>query len=102
MLKEFTKGIFKENPIFVLLLGLCPTLGVTTSAFNGLGMGIATLFVLLLSNIVVSSIKNFIPDKVRIPAYIVGKFKKGNVMAVKGGIPFEVLPPENDELYKLA
>ena len=68
---NFSKGFFKENAVFVLFLGLCPTLGVTTSAFNGLGMGLATTFVLLMSNIVVSLIKSFIPDKVRIPSYIV-------------------------------
>lgn len=70
-LKNFSKGFFKENPVFVLLLGLCPTLGVTTSAFNGLGMGLATTFVLIMSNIVISLIKNLIPDKVRIPSFIV-------------------------------
>ena len=64
-------GIIKENPIFVLLLGMCPTLGTTSSAINGLGMGLATTFVLLCSNMVVSSVKNLIPDQVRIPAYIV-------------------------------
>ncbi len=69
--KNFSKGFFKENAVFVLLLGLCPTLGVTTSAFNGLGMGLATTFVLVMSNIVVSLIKNVIPDKVRIPSFIV-------------------------------
>jgi len=69
--KNFSKGFFKENAVFVLFLGLCPTLGVTTSAFNGLGMGLATTFVLLMSNIVVSLIKRFIPDKVRIPSFIV-------------------------------
>jgi electron transport complex protein RnfE len=69
--KNFSRGFFRENAVFVLLLGLCPTLGVTTSAFNGLGMGLATTFVLLMSNIVVSLIKNYIPDKVRIPSYIV-------------------------------
>lgn len=69
--KNFTKGLVKENPTFVLLLGMCPTLGTTTSAINGLGMGFATLFVLVLSNIVVSLVKNFIPAKVRIPAFIV-------------------------------
>ncbi|NOR86982.1 MAG: RnfABCDGE type electron transport complex subunit E [Bacteroidales bacterium] len=69
--KNFLKGFIKENPVFVLLLGLCPVLGVTTSAFNGLGMGLATTFVLIGSNFVVSLIKNFIPDKVRIPAFIV-------------------------------
>ncbi len=70
-LKIFTRGFFKENAVFVLLLGLCPTLGTTTTAFNGLGMGLATTFVLVMSNIVVSLIKSFIPDKVRIPAFIV-------------------------------
>ena len=70
-LKNFLKGFIKENPVLVLFLGLCPTLGVTSSAFNGLGMGLATTFVLLGSNVVISLIKNLIPDKVRIPAYIV-------------------------------
>ena len=67
----FLKGIIKENPVFVMLLGMCPTLGVTSSAFNGLGMGVATLFVLLMSNIVVSLVKSQIPGKVRIPAFII-------------------------------
>lgn len=67
----FLKGIIKENPVFVLLLGLCPTLGVTTTAFNGMGMGLATLFVLFLSNVVISIIKDWIPNKVRIPSFIV-------------------------------
>jgi len=70
-LANFTKGFIKENPVFVLLLGMCPTLGVTTSAMNGLGMGLATTFVLVMSNLSVSLIKNLIPDKVRIPAFIV-------------------------------
>ncbi len=70
-MQNFTKGFIKENPVFVMLLGLCPALGVTTSAFNGLGMGLATTFVLVMSNLVVSLIKNFIPDKVRIPSFIV-------------------------------
>ncbi|MCD4769840.1 MAG: electron transport complex subunit E [Bacteroidales bacterium] len=61
----------KENPVFVLFLGLCPVLGVTTSAINGIGMGLATTFVLVMSNFVVSLIKNFVPDKVRIPSFIV-------------------------------
>lgn len=65
-----TKGIIKENPIFVLMLGMCPTLGTTTSAINGMGMGIATMFVLVMSNFVISLIKDLIPDKVRIPAYV--------------------------------
>ena len=69
--KNFSKGFIKENAVFVLILGMCPTLGVTTSAINGLGMGLATAFVLVMSNMVVSLIKNAIPDKVRIPAFIV-------------------------------
>jgi electron transport complex protein RnfE len=68
---NFTKGFIKENAVFVLLLGLCPTLAVTSSAINGMGMGLATTFVLVCSNIVVTMVKNFIPDKVRIPAFIV-------------------------------
>ncbi|HKK09661.1 MAG TPA: electron transport complex subunit E [Bacteroidales bacterium] len=70
-LKNFSKGFVKENPVFVLLLGLCPALGVTTSAINGMGMGLATTFVLVMSNLVVTSIKSLIPDKVRIPSFIV-------------------------------
>jgi len=69
--KNFSKGFFKENAVFVLLLGMCPTLGVTSSAINGLGMGLATTFVLVMSNMVISLIKNVIPEKVRIPAFIV-------------------------------
>jgi len=68
---NFLRGILKENPVFVLLLGLCPTLGVTSNAVNGLGMGLATMFVLILSNLVIAVIKSFIPSKVRIPAFIV-------------------------------
>lgn len=70
-LKNFTKGFLKENPVFVLLLGMCPTLGVTSSAINGMGMGLATTFVLIMSNLFVSLVKDFIPDKVRIPSFIV-------------------------------
>ena len=68
---EVIKGLWKENPIFRLVLGMCPTLAVTTSLENSLGMGMAATFVLLCSNIVVSLIRNFIPSKVRIPCYIV-------------------------------
>ncbi len=64
-------GLIKENPIFVLILGMCPTLATTTSAVTGMSMGLATLFVLFGSNVAVSMLKNFIPDKVRIPAYVV-------------------------------
>ncbi len=71
MWNNFTKGILKENPVLVLLLGLCPTLAVTNSAYNGLGMGLSTTFVLICSNITIASLKNFIPDKVRIPCFIV-------------------------------
>ena len=70
-LKIVLNGLIKENPTFVLLLGMCPTLGTTTSAINGTGMGLATTFVLICSNVVISLVKNLIPDKVRIPAFIV-------------------------------
>ena len=70
-LQLITKGILKENPTFVLILGMCPTLGVTSTAINGMGMGVATMAVLIMSNMVISLIKNLVPDKVRIPAFIV-------------------------------
>ena len=70
-LQVFTNGILKENPTFGLVLGMCPTLATTTSAINGMSMGLATLFVLVCSNVVISLLKNLIPDKVRIPAFIV-------------------------------
>ncbi|MBQ3633595.1 MAG: electron transport complex subunit E [Paludibacteraceae bacterium] len=70
-LKTLTNGILKENPTFALVLGMCPTLATTTSAVNGMSMGLATLFVLVCSNVVISMLKNVIPDKVRIPAFIV-------------------------------
>lgn len=70
-LQLITKGLIKENPTFVLLLGMCPTLATTTSAVNGMSMGLATMFVLILSNMVISAIAAYIPDKVRIPSYIV-------------------------------
>lgn len=70
-LKVFLNGLIKENPTFVLLLGMCPTLGTTSSALNGMSMGLATTFVLICSNVVISLLRNLIPDKVHIPAYIV-------------------------------
>ena len=70
-LKIITNGIIKENPTFVLMLGMCPTLATTTSAINGMSMGLATMFVLICSNVVISLIKNLTPDKVRIPVFIV-------------------------------
>lgn len=70
-LKIILNGILKENPTFVLMLGMCPTLGTTTSAINGMSMGLATMFVLICSNITISAVRNLIPDKVHIPAYIV-------------------------------
>ncbi|HYX06290.1 MAG TPA: Rnf-Nqr domain containing protein, partial [Bacteroidales bacterium] len=69
--KNFSKGFIRENPVFVLVLGMCPTLATTTSAINGLGMGLATTFVLVMSNLSISVFARFIPDKVRIPAFIV-------------------------------
>ena len=88
--QNFLKGIIKENPVFVMLLGMCPTLGVTSSAFNGLGMGLATLFVLTMSNIVVSLIKSQVPSKVRIPAFIViiASFVTVVEMVLEAYIPF--------------
>lgn len=88
--QNFLKGIVKENPVFVMLLGMCPTLGVTSSAFNGLGMGVATLFVLLMSNIVVSLIKSQVPSKVRIPAFIIiiASFVTVVEMVLEAFIPF--------------
>ena len=87
--KNFSKGLIKENAVFVLFLGLCPTLGVTTSAINGLGMGLATTFVLVMSNLVVSLIKNLIPDKVRIPSFIVviAAFVTVVELVMKGYVP---------------
>ena len=71
LVKDFTKGIWKENPVLVLLLGMCPTLAVTSSGKDGLGMGLATMVVLIGSNFVISLVKKLIPKKVRIPCYIV-------------------------------
>ncbi len=71
MKKTFLNGIFKENPTLVLFLGMCPTLAVTTSAFNAMGMGLSTMVVLVFSNIFISLLRNFIPEKVRIAAYVV-------------------------------
>ena len=70
-ISNLTRGIIRENPIFVMLLGMCPTLGVSTSATNGLGMGLATMFVLILSNVFTAAEKNLIPDIIRIPSFIV-------------------------------
>ena len=70
-LKVLINGIVNENPTFVLLLGMCPTLGTTSSAENGMGMGLATMFVLICSNVVISAIKNLVPDMVRIPIFVV-------------------------------
>ena len=87
--KNFSKGLIKENAVFALFLGLCPTLGVTTSAINGLAMGLATTFVLAMSNLVVSMVKNVIPDKVRIPAFIViiASFVTVVELVMKGYVP---------------
>jgi len=71
LIREFTKGIFKQNPIFVIALGLCPALAVSTTMENALGMGAAATFVLVSSNIIVSAIRNIIPQKIRIPCFIV-------------------------------
>ncbi len=88
--QNFLKGIIRENPIFVMLLGMCPTLGVTSSAFNGLGMGIATAFVLLMSNVAVALVKGVIPAKVRIPAFIIiiASFVTVVEMILEAFVPF--------------
>ena len=82
-------GLIKENPTFVLMLGMCPTLAVTTSAINGLGMGLTTTVVLALSNVIISLLRNIIPDKVRIPAFIViiASFVTMVELLLKGFIP---------------
>lgn len=70
-IKVFINGLIKENPVFVLMLGMCPTLGTTTSALNGMSMGLATTFVLICSNLTISLVKKLVPDNVRIPSFIV-------------------------------
>ena len=89
LFNEFVKGIIKENPTFVLVLGLCPTLAVSISVINGIGMGIAATFVLLGSNIIIAALKNIIPDRIRIPCYIVviATFVTINEMAMKAYSP---------------
>jgi len=84
--KVLMNGIIKENPTFVLLLGMCPTLGTTSSALNGMSMGLATTFVLVCSNVVISLIKNLIPDMVRIPAFIVVRIFRNRLANVHAGI----------------
>ncbi len=89
LFKEFLKGIIKENPTFVLVLGLCPTLAVSVSVINGIGMGVAATFVLLGSNIIIAMLKNIIPDRIRIPCYIVviATFVTINEMVMKAYSP---------------
>ena len=88
--ERLVNGIVKENPTFVLMLGMCPTLAVTTSAVNGLGMGLTTMVVLALSNVFISLLRNIIPDKVRIPAFIViiASFVTMVELLLQGFIPF--------------
>lgn len=88
--ERLVNGIVKENPTFVLMLGMCPTLAVTTSAINGLGMGLTTMVVLALSNVFISMLRNIIPDKVRIPAFIViiASFVTMVELLLQGFIPF--------------
>lgn len=88
--ERLVNGILKENPTFVLMLGMCPTLAVTTSAVNGLGMGLTTMVVLALSNLFISILRNVIPDKVRIPAFIViiASFVTVAELLLKAYIPF--------------
>lgn len=88
-MKIILNGLIKENPIFVLMLGMCPTLATTTSAINGLSMGLATMFVLICSNVVISCIKSITPDKVRIPVFIVviASFVTVLQMCIKAFLP---------------
>lgn len=88
--ERLLNGIFKENPTFVLMLGMCPTLAVTTSAINGLGMGLTTMAVLILSNAMISALRNIIPNKVRIPAFIViiASFVTIVQLLLQGFVPF--------------
>ena len=88
--ERLVNGMIKENPTFVLMLGMCPTLAVTTSAINGLGMGLTTMVVLALSNVFISLLRNIIPDKVRIPAFIViiASFVTVVELLLQGYIPF--------------
>lgn len=88
--ERLVNGMIKENPTFVLMLGMCPTLAVTTSAVNGLGMGLTTMVVLALSNVFISLLRNIIPDKVRIPAFIViiASFVTVVELLLQGYIPF--------------
>lgn len=88
-IKTFTNGLFKDNPIFVQMLGMCPTLAVTTSAVNGVGMGLATTAVLICANVVISLLRKIIPAKVRIPAFIVviASFVTVVQMVLEGYIP---------------
>ena len=98
----FTNGLVKENPVLRLVLGTCPTLAVTTMAFNGLGMGIAATFVLFCSNIAISLLRNVIPDKVRLPAYItvIATFVSIVQMLVKAYVPAGRVPaPDRCELH---
>ena len=90
MRERLINGILKENPTFVLMLGMCPTLAVTTSAINGLGMGLTTMVVLALSNVFISLLRNIIPDKVRIPAFIViiASFVTMVELLLQGFLPF--------------
>ncbi|MBD5491484.1 MAG: electron transport complex subunit E [Lachnospiraceae bacterium] len=90
MRERLINGIVKENPTFVLMLGMCPTLAVTTSAINGLGMGLTTMVVLALSNVFISLLRNIIPDKVRIPAFIViiASFVTMVELLLQGFLPF--------------
>ena len=89
LVREFTKGIIKENPVLCLVLGTCPTLAVSTMASNGIGMGLAATFVLLCSNVVISALRKVIPDQVRIPCYItvIAGFVSVVQMLVKAYVP---------------
>lgn len=89
MIQNLTRGLWKENPLFVLVLGVCPALAVTTTAMNGLGMGVATALVLVFSNLMIAALRNFIPDKVRIPAFllIIASFVTMTDLLMQASVP---------------
>ncbi len=100
-LAELTKGFWKENPVFIQLLGLCPALAVTNSAINGVAMGVATTFVLMGSSLLVSSLRSFIPKQVRITTYIIVIVAVVAVAVVAVGIRADGTPSDESDAFNL-
>ena len=100
IVERLQNGIIKENPTFILMLGMCPTLAVTTSAMNGLGMGLSTTVVLAMSNMLISMLRNIIPDRVRMPAFIVvvASFVTNVQFLLQGYLP-DLYPSDRGKLY---